>query len=64
MYLTDEQYEKILKKIKDAVCREEFEAVCCDSDQVGNKYNRTNCGFCNDGFTDQDTALWRQLTPD
>lgn len=63
LYLTDEQYEKILLKIRDTVYREEFKPVCCDSDQLGNKYNRTNCGFCNDGFTDQETALWPEKFP-
>lgn len=63
MYLSDKEYEKILVKIKDAVNKDGFTPYCRDSDQIGNKYNKTNCGFCNDNFTDPETALFPDKFP-
>ena len=63
LYLTDEQYEKILTKIRDTVQKDGFTPNCRNSNRPGDKYNETNCGFCNDSFTDPETALWPEKFP-
>lgn len=58
MYLTDEGYKKILLKIREVVSKDDFKPNFYDSTEPGNKYTTSNCGFCNDDFTDADTARW------
>jgi hypothetical protein len=50
MYLTDEEYENILQNIKDIVYKEGFIPYYSESDEIGNKYTKSNCGFCNEEF--------------
>ena len=57
IYLTDEQYGKLLEKIKVAVS-ENTQFKVMDSTDIGNKYTTSNVGLCNDGFTELDTALF------
>lgn len=54
--LTDMQYYEILNKIKKTVRDPKFKPYCYDSDQWGNKYNESNCGFCNDNYATEETA--------
>lgn len=52
--LTDDQYLTILLKIRKIVMDPKFIAYCYDSTMVGNKYNESNCGFCNDNFASKE----------
>jgi len=63
LYLTDEQYSRLLKKIKETVNRSDFEVYCYDSTYPGDKYIESNCGLCNDEFTELDTALFSESFP-
>ncbi len=58
MFLTDEQYVTILEKIKAVVFADGFKPSCYDCTDLGNKSTGSNCGFCNDGFTEEETALF------
>jgi hypothetical protein len=64
IYLSDEQYRKILWKIKDVVDTPRFSPTCFDSTALGDKYTESNCGLCNDGFTDEETALFPSKFPE
>lgn len=57
IYLTDEQYLKLLDKVKDLVIREDSYFVF-DSTTIGDKYTTSNIGLCNEELTDLDTALF------
>lgn len=61
--LTHEQYSRILLKIKEAVDQPGFRPAFYDSTTVGDKYTTSNCGFCNDEFTDEETSLWPDQFP-
>ena len=63
LYLTDTQYLKILKKIKETVDQENFRPNYFDSTFTGDKYTESNCGLCNDNFTDKETALFPEAFP-
>lgn len=63
LYLTDEQYMAILLKIKAKISEDKFKPFCYDSITPGNKFTRTNCGFCNEEFTDKKTALFPESFP-
>ena len=45
IYLTDEQYLDLLKKVREDLNRIK-KIVAIDSDQTGNKHTFTNCGLC------------------
>ena len=64
IHLTDTQYKRILLKIKETVGQEEFQYSCVDSTNIGDKYTRSNCGFCNDEFAEKDTALFPENFPE
>ena len=64
IYLTDDQYKAILIKIQKIVNQENFKYSCEDSNTIGNKYNISNCGFCNDNFTEKNTALFPDQFPE
>ena len=61
--LTDEQYKKLLFKVKEIVDVKGFGYSCEDSTMVGNKHTISNCGFCNDEFVDKDMALFPDEYP-
>lgn len=63
LYLTNAQYRRILGKIKDVVNSPDFAVDCFDSAYPGDKYTTSNCGFCNDDFTELDTALFPNEFP-
>lgn len=63
IYLTDEQYKSILLKIKETVEQEGFQYSCIDSTTIGDKYTRSNCGMCNDNFTEKEMALFPDQFP-
>ena len=63
IYLTDEQYYSILLKIKETVNAPDFAVRCVDSTTIGDKYTWSNCGFCNDNFTEEETALFPDQFP-
>jgi hypothetical protein len=64
LHLTDEQYQRVLLKIRDVLSNDGFEVRCEDSTFVGDKYTKSNCGFCNDEFTEKDTAMWPEQFPE
>ena len=64
IYLTDEQYKSILLKIKETVYKEDFQYQCFDSTTPGDRFTISNCGFCNDDFTEQKTALFPDQFPE
>lgn len=64
LYLTDEQYEAILLKIQSTVHQKNFRYSCFDSTLTGFKHTGSNCGFCNDDFTEKETALFPEEFPD
>ena len=57
--LTDKQYLDILQMIKKTVEAPDFKSNCYDSDEIGNKYTDSNCGFCNDNYATKETASGR-----
>lgn len=63
LYLTDEQYLRILKRIRVTVTSEGFEVGCSDCTLVGQKSTDSNCGFCNDAYTERDMALFPDQFP-
>lgn len=64
MYLTEEQYLSILRKIKETISEEGFTVYCWNSTTVGNKFTESNCGFCNDAYIDKDMALFPHQFPE
>ena len=64
LYLTDEQCLKVLKKIEAVVVYDDFVPSCFDSTFPGDKYTESNCGFCNDAFTEVDMALFPEQYPE
>lgn len=64
LYLTDEQYLCILKKIEATIAQDGFRPSCFDSNALGDKYTESNCGFCCDEFTDKDTAMFPDRFPE
>lgn len=64
IYLTDKQYKSILLKIKKTVDQEGFQYTCFDSTTAGDKYTESNCGLCNNNFTEKDTALFPDQFPE
>ncbi len=64
LYLTDKQYQSILLKIKKTVEQNNFQYNCVDSTSIGDKYTKSNCGFCNNDFTEKDTALFPEQYPE
>jgi len=64
IHLTDKQYLNLLFKIRDVVNAPNFEVYRYDSTQVGNKYTESNCGMCNDNFTELDMTLFPDQYPD
>jgi len=64
LYLTDEQYVSILKKIEATVMQKDFVVRCDDSVAIGAKGTYSNCGFCNEDYTDKETALFPSQYPD
>jgi len=64
IHLTDEQYYSILLKIKKTVDQEGFKPTCDDCTMVGMKHTETNCGLCNDNFTEKETALFPNEFPE
>lgn len=63
LYLTDDQYKEILRKIEAVVSSPHFVVSCFDSVATGDKYTTSNCGFCNDDFTEPDTDLFPDRFP-
>lgn len=63
LYLTDDQYRRILGKIEEVVNSPNFAADCFNSNFPGDKYTTSNCGFCNDDFTELDTAIFPSQFP-
>ena len=61
--LTDEQYLRILKKIETTISQDDFVVGCFDCTVIGAKSTDSNCGFCNDAYTDEDTALFPDQYP-
>ena len=58
MYLSDTSYFTILKKIETKVNDPDFSPRFEDSTTIGEKHTISNCGFCNDDFTDLESAMW------
>lgn len=58
LYLTDEQYVKLLDKVENLIHKyDSFQVV--DSTEIGNKYTTSNVGLCNDEeMTDEDNAMF------
>ncbi len=63
IHLNDEQYRRILIKIRNVVNADGFASTCYDSTEMGNKFTESNCGFCNEEFTELDTAYWPDRFP-
>lgn len=63
MTLSDAQYLEILYKIRNIVNGPNFVVCAVDSTEIGNKYTESNCGMCNDNFTDEDMALFPDQYP-
>jgi len=61
--LTDEQYLGVLRKIEVDVAQDDFKVGCSDCVATGYKSTDSNCGFCNDEYTDKDTALFPERFP-
>lgn len=57
MYLTDNQYLKILDMIEDKLNNNIHPSIT-DSTSIGDKSTYSNIGFCNEGFTTLETALF------
>ena len=64
LYLTDKQYRRLLLKIKETVDQEDFEYSSDDCTIPGMKETTSNCGLCNDDFTEKDTALFPKDFPE
>jgi len=64
LYLTDEQYMRLLAKVKETINQPDFEVYCYDSTYPGDKYTESNCGLCNDEFCELDMALFPESFPD
>lgn len=64
LYLSDTQYLKILQKIQTTLATENFKVGCSDCTAIGYKSTDSNCGFCNDEYTDEDMALFPDQYPD
>jgi len=62
--LTDEQYQRVLRKIETTIAQDDFKVSCFDSTFPGDKYTESNCGFCNDEYTDRDMALFPKQFPE
>ena len=62
--LTDEQYLRVLKKIEATIANAGFMVSCSDCTVVGSKSTDSNCGFCNDEYTDEDMALFPEQFPE
>lgn len=62
--LTDEQYLRILQKIKATLAQNDFKVDCFDCTVTGCKSTDSNCGFCNDEYTDEDMALFPDQYPE
>ena len=63
IYLTDEQYTNILRKIWESLKDDNFKVSRWDSTFPGDQYTTSNIGFCNDDFTEMDTALFPDQFP-
>jgi len=63
LYLTDEQYLRILKKIETTVGQGGFKVSCADYTVVGQKFTNSNCGFCNSAYTEKGMALFPDQFP-
>lgn len=63
LQLTGEQYLLVLKKIKATVAQVDFEVVCIDCTVVGCRSVVSNCGFCNNDYTDEGMALFPDQFP-
>jgi len=62
--LTDEQYLRILKKIEATIAQDDFGVGCSDCTVIGAKSTDSDCGFCNDAYTDRDMALFPEQYPE
>ena len=47
LHLNEEQFKRILKKIRDRVNEPDFKLQVEDSTTIGEKYTTSNCGLCN-----------------
>ncbi len=63
LQLTDEQYLRVLRKIEATITQDGFKVSCSDCTVVGQKSTDSNCGFCNDAYTDEDMALFPDQYP-
>ena len=63
LYLTNEQYFRVLKRIEVTIAQDDFRVGCSDCTMVGAKSTDCNCGFCNDEYTDEDMALFPDQYP-
>lgn len=63
LHLTDEQYVRILKKMRRLLV-DGFVVWRADSTFVGDKWTKSNAGFCNDELTDKDSAMWPENWPE
>lgn len=61
--LTDEQYLRVLKKIGATLAQSDFKVGCSDCVVPGQRSTDSNCGFCNDAYTDEDMALFPAQFP-
>ena len=62
--LTDEQYLRVLRKIEATIAQVDFKVVCSDCTVTGQKSTDSNCGFCNNEYTDEDMALFPGQYPE
>lgn len=64
MNLTDEQYRRILEKMRVTLAQDDFQVGCSDCTVTGYKSTDSNCGFCCDAYTEEDTALFPAQFPE
>ena len=62
--LTDEQYLRLLKGIRTTIASEGFKVDCSDCTITGCKSTDSNCGLCNDAYTERDMALFPDQFPE
>ncbi len=56
--LTNKQYYNLLLKIRNTVDDLNFKPYCYDSITIGDKFTKSNCGLCNEDYTELETALF------
>jgi hypothetical protein len=62
-YLTDLQFLDLLRVILKTLSQPGFKRSCYDSTDTGDKYTESNCGCCNNNFTNKKTAMWPDEFP-